>query len=177
MDNKKNIEIPFGAFDSELGGWEYTIPEGFEAEIKNGKVIVRKVESKSERIRKAIIKHFKVGTEYISFSGFSKGEVINWLEKQGKQEGLKITIDNSIKSVKFPFKARVIKTGKIISIENGQLNDDGKYWKKFSSSREDGFEVYNPEELIQCDCEICLQNKSEITGEQLGNLLSYKQEM
>ena len=43
-------------------------------------------ESEDERIRKAIIKHFKVGTEYVSFSGFSKSEVINWLEKQGEQK-------------------------------------------------------------------------------------------
>ena len=35
------IEIPFGAKDSELKGWEYTIPEGMEAEIKDGKIIVR----------------------------------------------------------------------------------------------------------------------------------------
>ena len=59
MDYKKDkadmIEIPFGARDSELCGWEYTIPEGFEAEIKDGKVIVRPKESEDERIRKALI--------------------------------------------------------------------------------------------------------------------------
>ena len=38
----KEIEIPFGAKDSELKGWEYTIPEGMEAEIKDGKIVVRK---------------------------------------------------------------------------------------------------------------------------------------
>ena len=37
----KEIEIPFGAKDSELKGWEYTIPEGMEAEIKDGKIVVR----------------------------------------------------------------------------------------------------------------------------------------
>ena len=30
---EKTIEIPFGAKDSELKGWEYTIPEDMEAEI------------------------------------------------------------------------------------------------------------------------------------------------
>ena len=40
-------------------------------------------ESENERIRKAIIKHFKVGTAYTSFYGFSKSEIINYLEKQG----------------------------------------------------------------------------------------------
>ena len=37
----KGTEIPFGAKDSELKGWEYTIPEGMEAEIKDGKIVVR----------------------------------------------------------------------------------------------------------------------------------------
>ncbi len=37
----KEIEIPFGAKDSKLKGWEYTIPEGMEAEIKDGKIVVR----------------------------------------------------------------------------------------------------------------------------------------
>lgn len=53
MENK--IEIPFGAKDSELKGWEYTIPEDMEAEIKDGKIIVKQKESEDERIRKKII--------------------------------------------------------------------------------------------------------------------------
>jgi len=41
---KEFIEIPFGAIDSELMEWEYQIPEGYEAQIKDGKVIVKKKE-------------------------------------------------------------------------------------------------------------------------------------
>lgn len=52
---KKTIEIPFGAKDSELKGWEYTIPENMEAEIKDGKIIVKQKESEDERIRKQLI--------------------------------------------------------------------------------------------------------------------------
>ena len=37
------IEIPFGANDSELINWECTIPEGCFAEIKNGKVIIKRL--------------------------------------------------------------------------------------------------------------------------------------
>jgi len=85
----KEIEIPFGAKDSELCGWEYTIPEGMEATIVDNKIVVKKKESENEKIRKAIIKHFKAGTEYVSFSGFSKGEIIAWLEHK--------PIDNDIK--------------------------------------------------------------------------------
>ena len=47
---QKFIEIPFGANDSELKGWEYTIPDGMEAIVKDGKVIVREKESKDEKI-------------------------------------------------------------------------------------------------------------------------------
>ena len=55
MDRNEAIEIPFGAKDSELKGWEYTIPEGMEAVIKDGKIIVREKESEDEKIRKEII--------------------------------------------------------------------------------------------------------------------------
>lgn len=53
MENK--IEIPFGAKDSELKGWEYTIPENMEAEIKDGKIIVKQKESEDEKIRKELL--------------------------------------------------------------------------------------------------------------------------
>jgi len=36
------IDIPFGASDSELINWECTIPEGCFAEIKDGKVIIKR---------------------------------------------------------------------------------------------------------------------------------------
>ena len=38
----KEIEIPFGAKDSELCSWEYTIPEGMEATIVDNKIVVKK---------------------------------------------------------------------------------------------------------------------------------------
>ena len=50
----KDIEIPFGAFDSELQGFTYTIPEGYTAEIKDGKVIIKKEENEDEKITKSI---------------------------------------------------------------------------------------------------------------------------
>lgn len=82
MENK--IDIPFGAKGSESDGWEYTIPENMEAEIKDGKIIVRKKESEDERIRKEIIKI--VEEYYISCSSQSandrKQKLIAYLEKQ-----------------------------------------------------------------------------------------------
>lgn len=49
------IERLFGAYDSELKGGEYTIPDGMDAEIKDGKIIVKERESEDEVIRKAIL--------------------------------------------------------------------------------------------------------------------------
>lgn len=62
---KKNfteIEIPFGVKDSELYQFTYTIPDGYSAEIKDGKVIVKKKESEDERIRNEIIAFIEQAT-------------------------------------------------------------------------------------------------------------------
>lgn len=82
MDYEKKIEIPFGAHDSELKGWEYTIPEGFTADIKDGKVIVREKESEDERIRKWLVDYFKsVGKSWIHLD-ISPEQILSYLEKQ-----------------------------------------------------------------------------------------------
>jgi hypothetical protein len=82
-ENKKTIEIPFGAKDSELYKFEYTIPEGYEAEIKDGKVIVKKKESEDEKIRKAIIRLLQNGG-YMEPQ--DKEKAFAWLEKQKEQK-------------------------------------------------------------------------------------------
>ena len=83
MDYEKKIDIPFGAHDSELKGWEYTIPEGMEAIIKDGKVIVREKESEEERIRKELINFILYKAK-----GVSEEQEHSWvvyLEKQKEQ--------------------------------------------------------------------------------------------
>lgn len=82
-----SIEIPLEAKDSELKGWEYTIPEGMEAEIKDGKIIVREKESEDEKIRKAIIDFFSEPSrkEYI-LNGFTVDDIIAWIKKQGEKK-------------------------------------------------------------------------------------------
>jgi len=82
---KTDIEIPFGAKDSELKGWEYTIPEGMEAVVKDGKVIVREKENEDERIRKALICGLSEGLSEHNWQGFGGAtidECLAWLEKQ-----------------------------------------------------------------------------------------------
>lgn len=46
----KEIEIPFGAKDSELIHYEWTIPQGYNAEIKNGKIVIDKSIISKEKI-------------------------------------------------------------------------------------------------------------------------------
>lgn len=81
MIQEEKIEIPFGANDSELKGWEYTIPEGMEAVIENGKVIVRQRVTEDEKIRKFICSIID-NLEPKDFVGVKKMDVLAWLEKQ-----------------------------------------------------------------------------------------------
>lgn len=80
---KEFIEIPFGAKDSELCGWEYTIPEGFVASIENGKIVVKKEENKDEKIRNEICIYIGAKQD-ISLDTHNRW--LTWLEKQGEQK-------------------------------------------------------------------------------------------
>lgn len=78
------LKIPFGAKDS--GAFEYTIPKGYIAEIKDGKVIVKKDESEDEKIRKELITHCR-NTRCVTEEGAERiSKWIAWLEKQGEQK-------------------------------------------------------------------------------------------
>lgn len=48
---------------------------------------------------------------------------------------------------KFPMKARVIETGKVVNIIDGQLGLTTEGYIKFCSDHEDGFKGYKPDEL------------------------------
>lgn len=82
---KESIEIPFGAKDSELCGWEYTIPKGFVASIENGKIIVKKDDDRDEKIRKEILEYFQQ-FENEELRGVDISDWIAWLEKQVEQK-------------------------------------------------------------------------------------------
>lgn len=90
---EKTIEIPFGAKDSELKGWEYTIPEGMEAEIKDGKIIVKQKGTEDERIRKRLVEYFNGYYDRFSsrnnvnvhWEGLEVKAVIAYLERQKEQ--------------------------------------------------------------------------------------------
>lgn len=85
---EQKIEIPFGAKDSELQGWTYTIPDGMEAEIKTGQIIVKKKKSQDEQIREASISYLNEieNNGIASINGFSIKEYITYLEKQKQSE-------------------------------------------------------------------------------------------
>jgi len=93
---KKNfieIEIPFGAKDSELYQFTYKIPDGYSAEIKDGKVIVKKKESEDERIRKKCIELIsRVIPNGDSHSEESK-DIVDCLAYLEKQKGQKRSLN------------------------------------------------------------------------------------
>ena len=95
MDYEKTIEIPFGAYDSELKGWEYTIPEGMEAEIKDGKIIVKQKESEHERIRKFICSIID-NLEPKNFVGVKKMNVLAWLERAVSEEYISFALATQV---------------------------------------------------------------------------------
>lgn len=64
MRNNVIIDVPFGAQDSELKGWEYTIPKGMFAEIKDGKIIVKQ-KAINDEVVDTLIKYFTgIGVPY-----------------------------------------------------------------------------------------------------------------
>ena len=78
----KKDEIPFGTFDSKLQEQEFCIPTGFEARIENEKIILRKIESEDEKIRKAIVEFFELQDDNTTYSFIPKKDILAWLEKQ-----------------------------------------------------------------------------------------------
>lgn len=73
------------AFDDELIYQEVDIPEGCEATIKNKKVIIRKKETESERIRRALISLLKSdsGRDTTDIYGINIDTMISWVRSQG----------------------------------------------------------------------------------------------
>ncbi len=98
MDNKKEQEIPFGAFDSELMHQEINIPEGFEATIDGDKIILTRTEIVDDEIRKELLRIVKEnkGSIYISLAPRIKSFLISLLEKKGGQNDSDVKDYNSI---------------------------------------------------------------------------------
>lgn len=110
-------------------------------------------ESEDEKIRKALIDIVNARCEL--YKGITKEMFLAWLEKQSEQKST-LKIDNSIAKVVFPFKAKVKSTGIVVTIYGGQLSGNGKEWIKYQSDKEDGYSVYEPEDLEPV-CNVKLQ--------------------
>lgn len=113
MKIKESIEIPFGTKDSELKGWEYTIPEGYEARIEGNKVILKPKESEDEQIRKWIVDELKDSLHNIE-TLYSRGDYDNrdkddiiredllrkalaWVERQGERSCHKFNVGDVVR--------------------------------------------------------------------------------
>jgi hypothetical protein len=107
MDNERKIEIPFGEFDSELIHQEINIPNGFNAVIEGDKIILTRIESEDEKVRKALIEMVRdrTGDELWVDYNVHKEEVLAWLEKQGEQKPIEWDADDDDKF--FFLKARL----------------------------------------------------------------------
>jgi len=106
MGNEKKIEIPFGAFDSELIHQEINIPNGFNAVIEGNKIILTRAESEDERIRKAIhiyLDWLDGHKDYQPKGNYTIKDMIAWLEKQ---DGESVNID--IESMVSSYEQRVL---------------------------------------------------------------------
>ena len=134
------IEIPFGAFDSELYHQEIYIPDGFEATIKDNRVILKRKENEDERIRKELCKAIwtyvptEEGQEYIA-----------WLEKQGEQKFAAKNIVEIWKDMRFEVYAqadgnRHEPNYSDDSTKMFSLNDIDEIFEKITESYEAGYE-------------------------------------
>lgn len=121
IDNTGTIEIPQGTvIHIPEGNREFVcpIPEGMEAEIKDGKVIIKRKESEDERIRKFLIELLSSGTWREEYP-FSPIDCVAWLEKQKENpksvnsispncsEGAKCEIPSDY-PIGFPFDSEVM---------------------------------------------------------------------
>ena len=125
------IEIPFGAKDSELQEVTYYIPKGFHAEIDDDKVVIKKGEKpaewseEDERIRKALVRFHK---STIDVDGIKGEEIVAWLEKQSGCFAIwkKNTTDNK------PTLNHSVLMKSIHGIAEGEWN--GKEWIQYKWS-------------------------------------------
>ena len=97
---EEKYDLSFTARDSEWMKYEFTIPEGMEAEIKDGKVILKRKESEDERIRKEIIRIVDVWTHSSPVvNGIPRETLLAWLEKQGETFTKKDVDDAYLKGI------------------------------------------------------------------------------
>ena len=93
----KYTQIPFGVKkDAELKGWEYTIPEGMEAIIKDGKVIVRVKENEDDKMRKAALKGIEYLERILGWDAIGDTDILDVKEYLEKQKDEQYVIDLSL---------------------------------------------------------------------------------
>ena len=144
------------------------IPDGYEARIEGNKVVFSQKESEDEKIRKEMIFYFQEEIHLCSIQEHADKmkEFVAYLEKQKEQNPICNLNNLKSSSISFPFKAKIKSSGAIVRIYGGQLNQDGKEWIKYQSDAEDGYKVYEPDNLeLVCELE---QQPAELDNKEMG---------
>ena len=105
---EKFIDMPYDSQESELQQWEYTIPEGYVAEITDGKVIIKKEKNEDESIRKWILEKVQGYADYgLPYPKEIQraNKAITYLEKIKEEEGYEAIPVESTLEYRLGFKA------------------------------------------------------------------------
>ena len=112
-----DVEIPFGAKDSELEEVTYDIPKGYHAEIEDNKVVIKKGNKKSswseedEIMHKTIILNLKVQMENCAVpSKDSLNKAIGWFQKLKHQRTF-VPSEEEMKALEFCLEHNIDKDG------------------------------------------------------------------
>lgn len=145
------VEIPFGTKDSELKGWEYIIPEGMEAVIENGKVIIREKESEDEKMMRVIgLALTDVPEERFTSAGTTLKDCLDYHEKH--KENVKLEDSWHKVADSFPDNTReVICKDAIGNFFIGRYYKGSKSWVVSMYDDADKSNEDNPPVVMWCD--------------------------
>lgn len=129
MENKE-MEISFGAKDSELIEATYYIPDGMEAIIEGDKVIIRKKESEDERTRQDIMNFICWAVDEGSMTEVQRMRYkswLAWLEKQSKEnmiEALRLEYEKGKADAREQFEKERLAHCDALTPEQAQIESD-----------------------------------------------------
>ena len=83
---ERSIEEKAKAYDEAIEKIQKYVKDDYGCTRLRPEDIFPELKNKDEMIRRALIKYFSEGMEYLSLIPYSKKQCIAWLEKQGEQK-------------------------------------------------------------------------------------------